>query len=307
MPKSQPQVITTRQAKRQVNIFGFSLVIYIFLNQMLVHGISFLEEYYPAALSGFDPELIIMAFFIVTILITSLVLFRISSALLKLDIKDYLTRPKIGFKKTAILVCIGIAVTYFFTAIASFFNFLLYPSSGDFAFVGHFTSREYIIKNIVYVALFVFIKPYCDEYVFRGVIQRQLGHYNRYFGVIASAFLYAIAQPSLIEAIPAFFTGWFLALITLRYHSIRPARTVHILTALFIWIITILSDTIMIVPAAILLVIYGVAGYSLVSGIRFSILGTGAFQKKLWRILLTSFTIILCIILFIAGIVLSFF
>ncbi len=303
----RPQVITTKDAKKQVNKFGISLVIYIFINQMLWYGIGFLRNYYPEALLGFDPDLVIMIFFIVTLFVAAFVFFRISSAALDLNIKDYLRKPEISLKRRIVLISIGIAITYLFSTIATFFRFLLQPSSAAFEFVGYFTTPMNIIKNAVYFLLFVLIKPICDEYVFRGVIQRQLGHYNRYFGVVASAFLYALASPSLTEALPAFFTGWFLALVTYRYHSILPAREIHIATAFFAWLIAVIPDRFIIIPTIMTVIIYLIAAYSLIGQkISFHISRSGALNPKLWKTLLTSFTIILCIILFLAGCAASF-
>lgn len=307
MADHKPQVITTRQAKKQVNTFGISLVIYILLNHMLWYGFGFLQRYSPALLQSFDSELVIMVFFIAVLLISGLGFFSLSSKALKLDIRDYLQKPKISFTRMAVLAATGIAVTYFFTAISSFFRFLIHPSYDPFTFVGNFSSVINIIKNAVYFLLFVIVRPWCDEYVFRGVIQRQLGHYNRYFGVIASAFLYSLAQPGLTDAIPAFFTGWFLAIVTYRYHSIIPARRIRMIIALFSWFIAVMPERMIIIPTVLIALVYLVAGYSLIGRkINFHASRSGALNPKLWRTLLTSFTIILSMILFIGGCVLSF-
>lgn len=308
MTQYRPQVITTKDAKKQVNKFGISLVIYIFINQMLWYGIGFLKRYYPDALLGFDPDIVIMVFFIVCLPIVAFVFFRISSAALDLNIKDYLRKPDIEPKRKIVLVCIGIAITYLFAAIATFFQFIFHPASASFEFVGFFTTKMNILKNILYFLLFVLIRPWCDEYVFRGVIQRQLGHYNRSFGVIASSFLYALASPTLSDAIPAFFIGWYLALVTYRYHSIIPARRIHIVTAFFAWLVVVIPDRFVIIPTVLTAIIYLIAAYSLIGRrLTFHISHRGALNPKLWKTLLTSFTIILSMILFIAGCVLSFF
>ena len=307
MAEHKPQVITTREAKRQVNTFGISLVIYIFLNQMLWYGFGILQRYYPSSLQGFDPELVIMVFFIAVLFISGLGLFSLSSKALDLDIRDYLRKPEISFRRMIVLAAAGIAVTYFFSAISSFFRFLFHPATDPYAFVGHFTTPMNMIKNAVYFLLFVIIRPWCDEFVFRGVIQRQLGHYNRYFGVLASAFLYALAQPALTDAVPAFFMGWYLALLTYRYHSIVPARRIRMMSALFIWAVTIIPDRLIIIPTVLIALVYLVSGYSLLGRkIDFHISRSGALNKKLWKTLLTSFTIILCILLFLGGCVMSF-
>ena len=137
-----------------------------------------------------------------------------------------------------------------------------------------------------------------------GVMPGLLGGY---FGVVASAFLYALASPSLTEALPAFFTGWFLALVTYRYHSILPAREIHIATAFFAWLIAVIPDRFIIIPTIMTVIIYLIAAYSLIGQkISFHISRSGALNPKLWKTLLTSFTIILCIILFLAGCAASF-
>lgn len=307
MSQNRPQVITTRDAKKQVNTFGIALVIYIFLNQMLWHGIGFLQQHYPAALLGLDSELVIMIFFSVTLLIAGYGFFRIAAAALDLNIRDYLKTPKITPQRKLLLICAGIGVTYLFSAVSSFFRFLVQPAQSQFEFVGYFTTPMNIIKNAIYFVLFVIIRPWCDEYVFRGVIQRQLGHYNRYFGILASAFLYAIAQPSLMDAVPAFFTGWYLALITYRYHSIIPARRIHIAISLFGWFIAVIPDRFVIIPTILIAAVYIFTGYNVIGrGFTFHSDRAGALSSKLWKMLLTSFTIILCILLFAAGSVMSF-
>lgn len=307
MTQYKPRVITRKEAKKQVNRFGISLVIYIFLNLLLWYGIGFLRNRYAGFFGNFDPDLIIMVFFIVLNLLAGYVFFRFSAAALDLNIKDYLRKPKISPQRMVMLIACGIAVTYLFTAVGSFFRFLLLPASNQFEFVGHFTTRLNIIKNIVYFILFVLIKPWVEEYAFRGVIQRQLGHYNRYFGVLASSFLYALAQPSLTDAVLAFFSGWYLALITYRYHSIIPARRIHMAVALFTWFIAVLPDRFVIIPTVLIAAAYLIAGYTLIGQkIDFHITRSGAMNPKLWKTVLTSFTVIISILLFITGCVLSF-
>ena len=187
-------------------------------------------------------------------------------------------------------------------------NFLLHPAGSEFAFIGHFTTRANIIRNILYLLLYVLLKPVCDEYIFRGIIQRQLGHYSRFFGVLASSLLYAIAQPSLSDAIPAFFLGWYLALVTLRYHSIRPAVTIHVLVSVFLWIVAIIPPEYSLIPIIVITLNYIVTLLFIIGNtVNYRIAFMRFPEKKLWKTVFTSSTIIICILLFAAENILSFF
>ena len=65
------------------------------------------------------------------------------------------------------------------TAITSMFSFLANISTVQYSFVGDFRTQENIINNILYCICFVLLKPMSDEIIFRGIVQRQLGHYGR--------------------------------------------------------------------------------------------------------------------------------
>ena len=307
MSENRPQVITTKQAKHQVNILGGSLVLYILLNLLLWHGVGLLYDRLNITFFDIDPEILCMAAAMVLMVIITFVFFSISATRLHLPIRDYLKPTGMDFLHKTALVCIGIAITVLTTYTGSFLNFLLHPASSAFAFVGHFTTPENILKNGLYFALFVLLKPVCDEYIFRGIIQRQLGHYNRFFGVLASSLLYAIAQPSLPDAIPAFFTGWYLALLTLRYHSIQPAIKTHLLISLFLWVISIIPDEYVLIPIIVITLVYIVTLLFMVgNAVNYRIAFMRMPEKKLWKIVFTSSTIVICIILFIAENILSF-
>ena len=307
MPSYRPQIITRRQAKKQINTLGTSLIIYILLTELLWYGSSLLQQSHPGIFLGYDPELVTMLFTMIMWIIIATIPFSISASRLDLDLKDYLGKPKMSVAKQISLTCVGVGIMLAVTAIPSLFYMLVHTSSVPYEFVGVFTTKNNILKNVVYFILMVLVKPVCDEIIFRGIIQRQLGHYGRYFGVLASAFLYMISRPTLTEAIPSFFLGWYLALITLRFHSIRPAIKIHIFISFFDWLINITPQSLVLIPTVMIVIIYIIAGFSLFNGtVNLGIARSGASNRKLWKILMTSPTIIICIILFLAGVGLSF-
>ena len=307
MSEIKRKTISTKQARRMINTFGFSLIIYIALNLVLWYGMPLVTHYAPQTYFGFDPEMITMLFTMIMMVFTMLVPFRISARLLKLDINDYLVSAHLSFWKYISLCCLGAALMFIVTAVPSVYYILIRSARIPYPFVGDFTTRNNILKNIIYAVLAILVKPLCDEVIFRGIIQRQLGHYGRRFGVYASTFLYFLSFATLPDAIPNLFIGWYLALLALRYHSIIPSLIVHIYVALFSWAIQVIPDQFVIVISGIVMLNLAIAAVAIFNGtITLSIARPGRFDPRLWKILFTSFTTLVCIGLFIAGVVLSF-
>ena len=306
MASKTPVVITTKQAKRQINHFGRSLLIYVLLSVAVKYALIYTERYFPNVLNGMDAELANLYASIILLLFVTLVPFSISALALHLDIRDYLRNPRLRIDRVIALICIGIGLNLLVTSISTLFYFFFHTQSTEYAFLGNFSTNDNIIKNLVYLAYFVLVKPICDEYIFRGIIQRQLGHYGRYFGVLGSAFLYMIAQANLVDAIPAFVIGWYLSLITLRYHSIQPSIIVHISISLFLWGINVIPGNYLWLITLFIVLIYVFAGlFVFQKRVDTGMVRYGATEWKLWKILLTSSSIVLCIIIFIVNVIFS--
>ncbi|MEE3488833.1 MAG: CPBP family intramembrane glutamic endopeptidase [Bulleidia sp.] len=307
MAGKQPTVITKKQAKKQISHLGRSLVLYIALFSVLQYGVEHIKQFQPEFFENHDPDLIILSMSIVLTLFFTFVPFNLSAKALHLNIRDYLRKPKIHKEHYFVLCCAGIALNLIVTSLSSLFYFFFHTQSGQYQFLGQFNTQANILRNIVYVIFFVLIKPVCDEYIFRGVIQRQLGHYGRYFGVLASAALYAIAQPNLVQALPAFFVGWYLSLITLRYHSILPAVNVHIVLALFLWLVDIFPGNYIWILSILIVIIYVMTGLFIFHGkLDTGMVRYGATEGRLWMILFTTPSMVVCAVLFAVNLWLSF-
>lgn len=306
MSVKQPKTITKKQAKRQIGYFGRSLVIYILLFMILNYGTEFIYSYYPNLFFGYDHHMIMLGISIILMIFLTIGPFALTNRKLSLKIRDYLKNPHIPFGRMISIACIGIGISLLTTSIASIFRFFMIANSQIASYLGHFNTPENIINNILHICLFIIIKPICDEYIFRGIIQRQLGHYGRYFGVLGSALLYAIASNSLFEAIPSFFVGWYLSLLTLKYHSIRPSIFVSIALSFFNWLLIVIPGNFVWVIIILIAIIYIVAAFSIFSKkVSTNMVRYGATEWKLWKILLTTPSIIICFLLFIVKIILS--
>jgi hypothetical protein len=305
MPENSPRIITSKQAKKQINHFGRSLVIYIAVFMVFRYGTSLLATYFPQIFIV-EPQIVYLVGEMGLLVLVTLIPFRISARMLNLDIHDYLRNPRIPASRMVAIISIGIGINLIATSISSLFYFFARTNSATYDFLGKFTTETYIIENALYILENVFIIPICDEYIFRGIIQRQLGHYGRYFGVLGSAMLFAVSQANLVMAIPAFFVGWYLSLITLKYHSIRPAVQVHIVLSLFLVLMDIAPESMLLVITLAIVAVYIIAAFSIFrKRVSTNMVRYGATEPKLWKILLTSPSIIVCIILFAVNVVLS--
>lgn len=300
-------VISKHKARKQINTLGIALIIYILLQSVFRYGSALLSEKYPQIFMGYDPELVTLCFTMFMMIFTALVPFRISAQKLDLDISDYMKKPKISLLRLISLACIGTGLMLVVTAIPSIFYIMVRTSRMPFSFIGDFTTKNNILKNIIYFLLIVIVKPVLDEIIFRGIIQRQLGHYGRYFGVLASAFLYALSCMTISDALPSFFFGWYLAAITLRYHSLKPGIFIHICTSLFSWSISVIPDTWILLPTVVIVIVYLIAALTLFNRkVHIPLINASAFSKKLWQILISSWSVIVCVIMFAINAVLSF-
>ncbi|MCM1062388.1 MAG: CPBP family intramembrane metalloprotease, partial [Eubacterium sp.] len=79
--------------------------------------------------------------------------------------------------------------------------------------------------SIIYQCI---IAPVTEEFFFRGALLRLFSKSNQRFAVFITAVFFGLAHRNLNQFILAFFTGIFLAHITLKHCSIIPSIIVHI-------------------------------------------------------------------------------
>lgn len=298
MSKNEVKTITVQEAKQQINYFGYPLA-FLFL---ITIGINHVFKYIPLELVTENIEFYSLCTITIVTLLFTIFIVLFASNKLELRFKDYWTNPNLSFKKIFNYIILGLGLLLLTNAITSMFSFLTNMNTSQYTFIGEFRTKENIIKNVIYFFYFVLLKPISDEMIYRGIVQRQLGHYGRYFGVLGSAFLYALLQGNIVSAIPAFFIGWYLSLISLKYHSIKITIVTSSFIHLFDWIIAILPSNLLIITTLLVLFIYIMCVVILINkSVNTNSIRYGATDGKLWKIYLTSPSIILCIILFVAS------
>ena len=302
------KVLTVTQAKHKINTFGKALILYVIILTIYRYGMGIFDKYLPQVFFGYDSTMFIYIGLNILLLLLSFIPFTISSRKLDINIKEYYKKIKIPFSDIFKYSLYAIGINYITTSFMSIFGFFFNVNTIPVEFLGNFTSLELIITNIAYIIYIVITKPFCDEYAFRGVIQRSLGKFGRYFGVFGSAILYAFAQGNLVQAVPAFFIGLFLSSISLKYHSIRPTVYIQAISAIYFYVITILPNSLFwLVPLSVVLIyiFIGVTMFFKHRELNFDFSTIG--NSRLWKILFTSKSIIFVIILFILNVILSFY
>lgn len=303
----KPIVITPKEARSQINAFGLPLCIYAASTLLLYNGAAFFARYFPGIFGSFDIDLAVFAAATVIEVILTIMILHIGAVKLRLPLQDYLKKTEITPVTKLLLGCMPVAITLILMSLISIVTFFFTPARASFAFLGDFSSPLLIVKNIVYFALFIIIRPLADELIFRGVVQRQLGHYGRYFGVFASALLFALTQPNLSEALIAFFTGWFYAILTLKYHSLRPTIAAHISTAFFLWLLDAMPDQWLFVRVLMIIAAYVITMLTFfLKAVPYELFfPKNGVSKRLWKILFSASSIRICTILFVVSIILS--
>lgn len=295
--------ISYQEAKSQINTLGISMFIYIIILIAIRYGLIFIESIidvnqYPVMIVSF----IGMGIYVLAYFLVSFIPFKASAVLLELDTKDYRKKRKISISKLIAFICIGIGIELIITSVISIFGLHNLSIPVLNSALMDYRTYDRIAYNIFYIVFILIIKPYMDEYVFRGIIQRQLGHYSRSFGVVASALLYAIAQPTINEALPCFFLGFYLSLISIKYHSIKPTIAIQRGIILFYLISNLIPNKFFFIVIALVIIVYVIAALSLFNNVlRIPFITLKAFNKDLWTMFLSSFSIIICFVIQIAN------
>ena len=303
----EPRTVTKKQARTSINHFGRSLAIYILLQLIVYYGSVYFFERFPGAVFDYSQDILTLLVSVIVLVLIPLTCFGLSSIFLHLDLRDYLKPAGITKTQQITLNSIGAVISISLFAAMSAIGLSAFTRDITYDYLGVFNSREKILCNIIYVLLFVILKPISDEVIFRGIIQRKLGHYGRYFGVLASALLYAIAQADIVMIVPAFFTGWFLSHITLKYHSIRPTIRISIFIQVFYLLIQQIPERLMWLSVILIVMQFLFAGFGISrKELRLGFPMSSALEWPLWKLLLTTSSILFCLFLFLVHIFAAF-
>lgn len=173
---------------------------------------------------------------VATIVIQAVVMFLVPLmlcwALLKSKPKQ--TFKDFGFKKInfkTILICFGIGILMFFLnlIVASFFSSLLYgigynPSGSSASGSGYDTVWKFL-DGVVFVAIF---PGFCEEFLHRGLLMRNIGEQKSYkTSIIISALCFGLMHLNIEQFFYASILGLIIGFVGAISDSIFPCMILH--------------------------------------------------------------------------------
>lgn len=221
---------------------------------------------------------------------------KINRKVKKIDysFKDILTHALVFFSLTS-------AAIFAMTAIASTFNIPGQLISG----IGLSIDSKYM-NDIVYVVTFIFISPILEEYAFRGVLLNTLSKYGKYFALVASSLVFALAHGNFLEIIPSFIMGILLGKISLRYKTIKPVCWIHIIFNGLLYLLFLIPEEFSLYSAIMLALIYAIAAILyLTKKYRHISIKKASSSDTVLRLFFTTSTVIVAICLFVIQSVLT--
>ena len=302
---SSKKKVSKKYVKRQFYTIGLVLIVYclfvlyipLFLNKAwTLLNIPFLKI--------FDSPILRQN---ICLIVGTIIPFSLLSITSKDNIKDFNNKTEISFVEHLINFIVfffcGAALMFVTMMLAQYIN----VSGQLVSSIGITFNSEYL-NDIFYVISFIVITPILEEYAFRGVLLKCLSKYGKYFAVIASSLIYALAHGSFVEMIPSFFMGLILSKKVLYYKSIKPTVIMHILfnASLFLMLIAsehyslyvVIALTVMLILAFILLA---------TKKYHFIKIKKSDTNSRVGLLFLSTPTIVFTLILFIGHSILLFF
>jgi membrane protease YdiL (CAAX protease family) len=160
--------------------------------------------------------------------IQSFVPFFLVSFLLKIKNRQIWSKAKIKPLNQFALIFLGLAVYLILSAATSGLITLLTSKNVGVASIPSSLVSNFLEVQWTYLFYVIVLCPLAEEYIYRGVVLQCFARYGNRFAIVASSFLFALSFGRLQTALPGFFLGMFLAVITLYYQSIRPVLWIRV-------------------------------------------------------------------------------
>lgn len=225
---------------------GLCLILYCLFVLLMPLLLNDLIEYLGSdALASFIPDLSIedakLSVTFISLVLGTLLPFALLMTSNGIKFKDFMGKANTNIRD----VVINFVVFFAVAALSIFVTMMIAQNiniPGEIvSSIGIAINTEYI-SSVTYVVAFIFVTPILEEFAFRGVLLSSLSKYGKYFAVIISSFIYALAHGSFVEMIPSFIMGIFLSKMAIKYESIRPCIAVHFFFNLFLYGLFMIPD-----------------------------------------------------------------
>lgn len=296
--------VSRRYALNEFNTIGLILIIYclfvLFIPLVLNELIPLMFE--EDTWNGIN---ISMGIKTISMVIGTLLPFSLLKLASRKHKKEKEKKIKVSFKQTLCQSIVFFTLTsasiFAMTAIANFFG-----ADGELVSgIGISIDSEHM-NDFLYVVTFIFISPILEEFAFRGILLDTLSKYGKFFALYASAIIYSLAHGSFLEFLPSFIMGILLGKLALRYKSIKPVISIHIIFNLLLYLSFIIPENMSYYIAAFYALIYitAVVLYFTRQYKHISVRKSNS-NSKVTIMFLTTFSVVAAMLLFIAHSVLT--
>lgn len=246
--------VSRKYAKNEFLTIGLILVIYCLfaLYIPLILNELFLTEYMQARLSLNQMNLIKFGLIVV-------------GTILPFSVMSLMSKKKRGEKiKIKVPFSAIIVESFVFFTISSLALFVTTSIAAYFGIAGEIVSSIGLtldntnMQNLYYVLTFIFLTPIVEEYAFRGVFLTTLSKYGKYFALIVSSFIFALAHGSFVEMVPAFVMGYELSKIALKYKNWKTCVWIHIIFNAFLYLLFAVPEDYSTIMAILLALVYAI-------------------------------------------------
>ena len=255
--------VSSAYAKRQFTTVGLVIILYILMAIYIPNIYYHLSQMGTLSFVRANPLFVVGGIYALVIIGTTLPFFILKSAF-KIRFKDFWRPCRFGIGDLFVDLIVFIALGSALMFIGSIINSYLPIGEGLLLGIIFELPREYILSPL-YGILFCLAIPIFEEIAYRGILLRSLGRYGNRFATFATAFIYALMQPSFSEFVPGFVLALFLINLTLRYRSVTPAIIIHILSNSFFYGIEFVPSTFINILTIILFVIYILAAIFIIT------------------------------------------
>lgn len=299
------KTVSKQYAQKQFTSVGLVLIIYALLVLYIPFGLKQLAKLEVISFLN-DKNNFLLACLICLIAGSIFPFFALRKAF-KIDLIEIKNRPHISIKD----YLINFVVYFGFSAAALYINTILFELAGT---QGSIVSdigvafNDTMTGNVLYLFIYIVLSPILEEYAFRGILLNCLSKYGKFFGLIMTSILYALAHGSINEMIPSLLMGYLLGKMFLNYHSIWPSIITHIMANGFLCIMAMISENSSLISIVILAVMV-VASIVLVISKQYKLVSikNSKTNEKVSLMFLANVAVIVSIILFVGHTLLVMF
>ncbi len=243
------KTVSRQYAQKQFSSVGLVLIVYALLVLYIPYGLrqlAFLE-----VIPVLNNNSYFLTVNLLCLIVGSVFPFFALRKAFRINLHEIKNSPEMNKKD----YLVNFVVYFGFVSAALYLNTIIFEligTSGSVVSDIGFIFNDAMMNNVLYLFVYIVISPLLEEYVFRGVLLNCLSKYGRYFALIMTSVLYALAHGSIREMLPGLLMGYLLGKMALNYGSIWPSVICHILANGLMCLLTMIPQNVSFISMIVL-------------------------------------------------------